>query len=86
MGKETKLIMRKYLKWVDAPIWVKIGRNIRDCRKWKNLTPEQVALSSKIDLSRYKRMERGIVQDINFDETHRIALAMKVDEEDIEHH
>lgn len=81
-----KLIMRKYLKWVDAPIWVKIGRNIRDCRKWKDLSAEQVALRSKIDLRRYKRMERGVTKDINFDETHRIALAIKVDEEDIDHH
>lgn len=75
---------RKYLKWVDAPIWIKIGRNIRDCRKWKNATPEEIASRAKIDLKRYKRMERAVVKDITFDEVFRIAKALKMSENDIE--
>ncbi len=77
---------RKYLKWVDAPIWVKIGRNIRDCRKWKCLTPEQVAFKAKIDLKRYKRMERAIVLDITHDETYRIAAALNIDIDNVAHY
>jgi len=69
------------MRWVDAPIWVKVGRDIKYCRKWKNLTPEQVAFKAKIDLKRYKRMERAIVQDITIDEAFRIARALKIDSE-----
>ncbi len=75
---------RKYLRWVDAPIWVKIGRNIRDCRKWKKFTPEEVALKANIDLTRYKRMERAIVRDITFDEALRIATALKIRKDSID--
>lgn len=75
---------RKYLKWFDAPIWVKIGRSIRDCRKWKGFTIEQVASRAQIDLKRYKRMERAVVRDITFDETFRIAKALNIDEDDID--
>lgn len=75
---------RKYLKWVNAPIWVKIGRNIRDCRKWKGATPEQIASRANIDLKRYKRMERSVVQDITFDEVFRIAKALKLEGSSIE--
>ncbi len=67
---------RKYLKWVDAPIWMKICRNVRDCRNWKGGTPEEVALKAGIDLKRYKRIERGLVQDITFDEAYRIGTAL----------
>ena len=74
--------MKKYLKWVNAPIWVKIGRNIKNCRKWKGLTPEQVAFKAKIELKRYKRMERAIVRDITHDETWRIARALKLGDDD----
>jgi len=74
--------MKKYLKWVNAPIWVKIGRNIKNCRKWKGLTLEQVAFKAKIELKRYKRMERAIVRDITHDETWRIARALKLGDDD----
>lgn len=77
---------RKYLKWVDAPIWIKIGRNIKDCRKWKGFTQEQVAIKAKIDPKRYKRMERAIVKDITHDETYRIACVLKIDDEYIIYH
>ena len=77
---------RKYLKWCNAPIWVKIGRNIKDCRKWKGLTPEEVAFKAMIDLKRYKRMERAIVQDITYDETFRIADALRIDEDNVTYH
>lgn len=77
---------RKYLKWVDAPIWVKIGRNIKDCRKWKSRTQEEVASRAKIDLKRYKRMERAIVRDITHEETLRIAQALRIDDEMVIYH
>lgn len=77
---------RKYLKWVEAPIWTKIGRNIKDCRKWKDATPEQVASKAKIDLKRYKRMERGVVQDLTFDEALRISNVLKIDDDNIIHY
>lgn len=73
---------RKYIKWVNSPIWVKIGRNIKNCRKWKGLTPEQVAFKAKIELKRYKRMERAIVRDITHDETLRIAHALNLGNDD----
>lgn len=72
------------MRWIDAPIWVKIGRNIKDCRKWKGVTPEQVASRAKIDLGRYKRMERAVVQDITFDEVFRIAKALKIGDDGID--
>jgi transcriptional regulator with XRE-family HTH domain len=70
------------MKWVSSPIWVKIGRNIKNCRKWKGLTPEQVAFKAKIELKRYKRMERAIVRDITHDETLRIAQALNLGNDD----
>lgn len=76
-----RTIARKYLKWVDAPVWVKTGRNILVHRKWRNLTQEEVATKGRIDLKRYKRMERAIVEDITIDEGYRIAKALKVSEE-----
>ncbi len=71
------------MKWIDAPIWVKIGRRIKCCRKWKGLTQEKVALVAKIDLKRYKRIERAIVKDITIEEAFRIKEALHVSQEEI---
>lgn len=71
------------MKWVDAPIWVKVGRNVKSCRKWRGLTPEKVALEAKIDLKRYKRIERTIIQDITIKEAINIAAALKVSQEEV---
>lgn len=81
--KEVSKIARKYLKWPDAPIWVKIGRNIYHTRKWKNLTQEQVASRAKVDIKRYKKMERTLIQDITHDETTRITNAMRLDDDEM---
>ncbi|HHT9136997.1 MAG TPA: helix-turn-helix domain-containing protein [Candidatus Wunengus sp. YC60] len=77
---------RKYLKWCDAPIWVKICRNVKDCRRWKGFTPEKLAAKANIDLKRYKRIERALVQDITYDETYRIARALRIDEDNVTHY
>ncbi|HLL61165.1 MAG TPA: helix-turn-helix transcriptional regulator [Candidatus Nitrosocosmicus sp.] len=71
------------MRWVDAPIWVKVARNVKNCRKWKNLSKEQVASRAKIDLKRYKRIEREVVKDITIDEAFRMQKAMKVHQEEI---
>lgn len=81
IGVEVIRMARKYLKWRDAPIWVKTGRNIKDHRRWRGLTPEAVASKARIDLKRYKRMERAIVEDITIVEAKMIADALKVSEE-----
>lgn len=73
----------KYLKWKDAPIWLKICRNIKDARKCQNKTPEYVAENAGIDLKRYKRIERAMVNDITFDEACKIADALKIDFDNI---
>lgn len=72
-------ISRKYLRWSDAPLWMKICRNVRSGRKWKGGTPEQIAAKAAIDIKRYKRIERGLAQDITFDEADRIADALGFD-------
>lgn len=74
------------MKWVDAPIWVKIGRNIKHCREWKGFAPGEVASKAKIDLKRYKQLERAIVKDITYDETLMIARALRVDQDQIDYH
>ncbi len=74
---------RTYIKWVDAPIWVKVGRNIRDCRKWKKYTPEKLAFEAKIDLKRFKRIERGLTEDITIYEALRIQHVLQVSQEEI---
>lgn len=67
------------MKWVDAPLWMKICRNVKVCRKWKKDVPEHVAFKANIDLKRYKRIERGVAQDITFDEVYRIAKVLKIE-------
>lgn len=71
------------MKWVDAPIWVKVGRDMKSCRIWKKLTQEQVAKRADVDLKRYKRMERTIVKDITIDEAFRITKALRVSQDEI---
>lgn len=73
-----KTLDRKYVRWEDAPVWVKVGRCVRNYRKWREITPEQAALRAKIDVKRYKRIERAIVQDITIDEAYRIVDALKI--------
>ncbi len=75
---------RKYLRWVDSPLWMKICKNIRDCRKWKGAAQEQVASKAGIDLKRYKRMERAVIRDVTFDEVFRISKALRINYEDID--
>lgn len=70
---------RKYQRWVDSPMWMKICKNVRDCRKWKEFTPEQIAIKAGIDLKKYKRIERAVAKDITFDEVFRIAKALKIE-------
>lgn len=77
IGTEVKKIARKYLKWINAPIWVKVGRNVKNIRRWKGLTQETVALRSAIDLKTFKRIERGLVRDITIEQAFRIILALK---------
>ena len=74
---------RKYLKWVNAPVWVQVGRSIGYCRKWKGVTQEEVASLAGIDLKRYKRMERTLVRDITIVEADNIAKALHVSREEI---
>jgi len=71
------------MKWIDAPVWVQVGRNIKHCRKWKKFTPEYVASKANIDLKRYKRMERDLVKDITIDEALRIKDALQAIQEEI---
>ncbi|MBI3485736.1 helix-turn-helix domain-containing protein [Candidatus Daviesbacteria bacterium] len=64
-------------------MWVKVGRNIKHCRKWKGLTPEELASRARINLKRYKRMEKAIVQDITIVEAFNIKDALGVSQEEI---
>ena len=71
------------MKWIDAPVWVQTGRNMKSIRKWKAFSQEEIAQKAGIDLKRYKRMERGIVFDITIVEGMNIAQAFEVSYEEI---
>lgn len=76
-------IPRKYLKLIDAPLWIRVARTIKITRKWKKLTKEDLASKANIDIKRYKRIERELVKDITIVEIGNIADAMNLNIDDI---
>ncbi len=69
---------RKYLTWDKAPAWIKVERSIKNYRKWRKITLEEAATRAKIDLKRYKRIERAVVPDITIDEAYRMVEVLKI--------
>ncbi len=69
---------RKYLKWDDAPAWIKVERSIRNYRKWRKITVEEAAAKAKIDLKRYKKIEKAMIPDITIDEAYRMVDVLKI--------
>jgi transcriptional regulator with XRE-family HTH domain len=55
----------------------KLGGNIRQLRREKNLSMEKVALESGMEYSQIRRIERGIINTTIF-QIHRIAKTLKI--------
>ena len=55
----------------------KLGGNIRQLRREKNLSMEKVALESGMEYSQIRRIESGIINTTVF-QIHRIAKTLKI--------
>lgn len=54
--------------WRNLSLWKKIGSNVKDIRKWRELTDLQVSEKTEIELKRYRKIERGQTESVTLKE------------------
>lgn len=69
--------------WRNLTRWKQIGVFIRDSRKWRNLSHDQLASKAKIEVRYLKRMERGKTESVTLEEIFKIKEALRVSIEEI---
>ena len=69
--------------WRNLTLWKQIGVFIRDTRKWRNLSHEQLASEANIDVRLLKRMERGKTELVTLEDIFRIKSVLNVSIEEL---
>lgn len=70
-------------RWIDLPLWMKIGYRIRDLRKWREMSQEEVALEIGLDLKTYKMVEKGETKSLTLEEVFKLKETFGVVIEEI---